>query len=1012
MKRMMRKFGSGVSIILFVSIYLFPAQRMGGSIGGKVVDPQGNALPGVTLTVTGPALQGQRIYVTNETGNFHFYALPPGKDYVLYVEMPGFQNLKRENLLVETGKTIKLYIVLQVSRLEEEIAVVEKSPLVDTGASKTSIRISKDLINNIPIFRDFYNVINFAPGAIPEDDHYYRTSFLSGAAVKDNLYSLDGTVINDPQFMTPMINVNIDLMEEMEIELLGHPVDMPSSGGSYINIISKSGGNDFNGIFTWEYFNKNLQTKILREEELKAAGLTMPSGLNQWSDYSLSLGGPIQKDRFWAFANVRFLKWAQEFDHIDWEQTLASNKRILTQDEVPHQEYNVFGKLSFRFSPSLNFSASHYLTSVKEDLFRLNLIDSLDRSAFPNRERDQNHVFSGWFKWLANQNLHIYAHFGYVYRNLPVLYSQYADPLSPRMYDIYYDAYYNNSSYQQINIKKRINPMLSATIYKESLFGATHEIKFGAEYESAATELDWWRENPFYFHTFRGDRYAYPLTEVPNRSKLFVYTGANAKGGSVQKNLKTRIGLYFQDSITLLERLTLNLGIRFDSSKGAYPVQSHSASADTYGILDVLPGLDEQYADYQIPEMDVLSWENFSPRLGFAYDLFGDNKTSLRASWSRYHETLLIEYFSRLNPLYPQTSEWYWTDTNDNLFPDDEDKYDLLEAAQNPSDIDLEKNLDKEATAPYTDEFALGIERDLGNDLTTGLIFIYRHNRNLFENFNDYGLGLNEAWKGYSPESPFWEKFEFQDPGDDGVFGTDDDIRSYCYAETNDSPGIRNFYYSNVELSFRKYTALQLVLNKRMSHQWQMLASLVWSKAWGNVNGSFEESMGDSNAFNTPNSFIYADGRLDYDRPLIIKIQSSVILPHEYVLSAHFNYCSGIPWNRKVTVFIPEDSRYLYPGRDYTVSTELLGTRRMSSVTTLDLRLEKRFHLTGSINIGGYIDIINALGRSGYSISSNPGGYLNYRDPLNPTFTRYGSYGKYTGVYGRRVVKLSVKLSF
>ncbi|HDR68730.1 MAG TPA: carboxypeptidase regulatory-like domain-containing protein, partial [Bacteroidaceae bacterium] len=150
----------GVLISLSAAVFLYPLQRIHGSINGKVFDPQGNALPGVTITVSGPALQGHMIYVTNETGIFHFSALPPGKSYMLYVEMPGFQNLKRDNLLVETGKTTKLLIVLEVSRLEEEIAITEKSPLVDARTSKTSIRISKDLIRNIPIFRDYYNVVN------------------------------------------------------------------------------------------------------------------------------------------------------------------------------------------------------------------------------------------------------------------------------------------------------------------------------------------------------------------------------------------------------------------------------------------------------------------------------------------------------------------------------------------------------------------------------------------------------------------------------------------------------------------------------------------------------------------------------------------------------------------------------------------------------------------------------------------------------------------------------------
>jgi len=83
MKKSLKILGIGAAILLITWMGVFPLQRIDGSINGKVVDPQGNALPGVTITVTGPALQGQMIYVTNETGIFQFSALPPGKNYVL-----------------------------------------------------------------------------------------------------------------------------------------------------------------------------------------------------------------------------------------------------------------------------------------------------------------------------------------------------------------------------------------------------------------------------------------------------------------------------------------------------------------------------------------------------------------------------------------------------------------------------------------------------------------------------------------------------------------------------------------------------------------------------------------------------------------------------------------------------------------------------------------------------------------------------------------------------------------
>jgi hypothetical protein len=164
--------------------------------------------------------------------------------------------------------------------------------------------------------------------------------------------------------------------------------------------------------------------------------------------------------------------------------------------------------------------------------------------------------------------------------------------------------------------------------------------------------------------------------------------------------------------------------------------------------------------------------------------------------------------------------------------------------------------------------------------------------------------------------------------------------------------------------------------------------------------------------YDTPNSLIFPEGRLDYDRPLNVKIQSTVILPRDFILSGYFSHLSGAPWARSVWVYIPEDKRYLYPGQGYHVITEESGTRRTASLTTLDLRVEKRFRISDSILLGGYIDILNAFGWSGYKIDSDPGGYLDYSDPENPVFKRYSNFGDITAAYGSRVVKISLRLTF
>jgi hypothetical protein len=296
-------------------------------------------------------------------------------------------------------------------------------------------------------------------------------------------------------------------------------------------------------------------------------------------------------------------------------------------------------------------------------------------------------------------------------------------------------------------------------------------------------------------------------------------------------------------------------------------------------------------------------------------------------------------------------------------------------------------------------------------DLSMGLVFTYKRKTNIFEDVNDFGLGKDEVWKGYRPNSPLWQEYTFNDPGDDGEFGTGDDITSSCYAELAGAPPT-HYFLTNVDGAYRKYWAVQLILNKRMSNRWQLLGSITWSKAWGNIGGRYGLSYGASGTFDTPNSFLYDSGRLDYDRPINIKLQSTVILPLDIVLSGYFNHRSGEPWRRQVRVTIPDDPMWKYPADTWTVPTEDNGTRRDPPVTTLDLRIEKRFPLGDFGTIGGYIDIINALGRSGYEIESCPGGEVDYSDPANPTFTNWGAYGHLEEAFGNRVFKVSIRFTF
>ena len=995
-------------------------QKLTGSLTGTVVDSEGNGLPGCTVTLQGPTMQGQQSFVTSETGTFRFPAVPPGSEYTCTFEMPGFKTIVQAGLIISVGKATQISISMELSSLQEEVTVVAESPTVDVKASKTAVNYSKSFIYNMPIARDLYDVLNSIPGSVSEGVSYRRTSFISGGTVRGNQYSVDGVTINDPVVMYPMTNINIDVYEEVEFGLSGHPAEVGISEAGFVNIVTKSGGNEFHGGGTVEFYNEDMQFSLLSDEDLGAVGLKKPTGWNSWKDFSLYLGGPIIKDRIWFFTNARYFNWARDFSHVNWDDTVAAGERVYQLDSAPHKEYNIFGKLTFQIASNVRWMTTYNLTSITEDFYTNRIQNYLDATATQKWDGEVGHTVSSQLNWVLSQDAYLDLRFGYIRRWFPIPYSTQAIADAPRNRDLYYNMYRNTPRYQETYLRKRLNPSATVNIFKDDFLGGNHEIKIGAEYEKTSANWDWWRANPWYFYYREGSIYSYTNSSNDNRGRIYAYISGGSEGASVQGNEMTRWGAFIQDSMTIKNRLTLNLGVRFDTSKGRFPAQQHGATPDPYGVLQSLVGDESPYSEYTIDPMDVLSWTHFSPRVGFSFDVFGDGKTSVKGSWSRYNEYLMIQYYSLANPNYPSTGSWYWVDNNYDELPDPGDSFTNIYLPPDPFDYHLEEEIDLDSTAPYTDEFTLGVETELARDFSVGVNFIYKNKKNLFEDVNDYELGKEEAWKGYRPDSPYWEKFEFLDPGDDGEFNTADDITSYCYAELADAPDT-HYFLTNVVGSYRKYTGLQFIFNKRMSNNWQLLGSVVWSKAWGNLGGRYNASYGASGGFDTPNNWIYSDGRLDYDRPIVIKLQSTVILPYEFVLSGYFNHSSGplyqfstlTSFQRTVDVTIPEDDRYKFPGHEYRlVPTEENGLRRGAPITTLDMRLEKRVRFGDSFSIGAYLDVLNLLGRSGYIIDSNPGGYLDYSDPDNPTFERYGTYGNIEEAYGTRVYKVSLRFTF
>lgn len=984
--------------------------EIGGTLSGRVYDQDNNPFAGVTVVLEGPAFMGQGLFVTDESGSFVFSALPPDDRYSLRVEMPDHESVIYQDLIISIGRSSFLKVILLPSQEYSEKVTTGQATGVDISSAKIASHYSRHMVPNMPLARNLEDVVKALPGSVPEDTALALSFSNSGETEHYRNLAIDGFSQKDPMFSYFVGNINFDAVEEVEMVLSGFDVETGSAQNGFVNIITESGSNDLNfGLFA-EYYDESLQQSLLSEADLAAAGLEPETAQIAGQDYALDFSGPALGDIAWFYTNVRYSRTARNFSHLDWAQTIASEASSYVLDKTPWKSFNVFGKASVRADASIKASVTYNLSYVDEDYYGARLQDNFDLSAFSQRDGELDHLLIAQVNYIADRNFFVDGRIGFALGTTKLRNSRQGDPSMPRLYDGFYDMYAQNSRFEEKFSRQRLNPSVSGSYFTEGFLSARHELKFGGEYEWVSSVWDFWRNNAFMIDYFQGDIYAYPDEENLNRTLLSAYTSGPGERSSMQKSIKNRISAFVRDNLTFKNRFTLSLGIRFDFNRGNSPGQYHVPSADPYDIFSVLPGLGLQYADYITSNFNLPNWMNFSPHAGFAFDVFGNGRLAIKGSYSRNYDDLRLQYMHQVNPLRPQLSSWYWVDVNTDQLPDAEDTYTLLSLADDPATVSLEDRFDNNVSAPYTDDFSIGLEAALGRELTLSAAYIYSHKQNIIGSVNNFGSG-EDAELGYMQDSPYWERLEFTDPGSDGLFGSADDLPAFLYAELAEAP-MQQGYFTNIPGLFSKYSGLHLVLNKRMAHNWQLLASLTWSKSEGNYNISSADPSSLPVGYLTPNDFVLSEGNQYYDRPLNIKIQGAFVFPYSFMLSAYFNYRSGAPWNRTVSVFIPADETYKDPGGLYSVATEAPGSQRANALTTLDLRLEKKFNLSGSSYLGVYLDIINAVGRTGFTVLSDSGGFVDLRDPENPVFTAYPDQGAFAGAYGSRIFKLGLRLVF
>ena len=321
--------------------------------------------------------------------------------------------------------------------------------------------------------------------------------------------------------------------------------------------------------------------------------------------------------------------------------------------------------------------------------------------------------------------------------------------------------------------------------------------------------------------------------------------------------------------------------------------------------------------------------------------------------------------------------------------------------------------VDTNVKATYDDQITLGIDHELFANFKVSLQYMYKKKNNIID---DALYDFNTDQYFYKPDSGYWVPFTTTVPAQDQYPAKT--VTMY-FLKTSAPQLLRKL--TNIPDAYRKYSGLDIVFDKRFANGWQLGGSVTISKTWGNIAGDYNNIWGYAAPGNDANWYVNQDGRLPgEDRNLVIKLFGTFNLPYGILSSFYYNFYTGTPWQRSVTVYAPAawanaNGVDLSRAPSYGVNIEPQGVRRNYTYQNVDFRLEKSFSLGKVGTLSAYLDIYNLLGNYYVNVTQNPGGTWRPTDNnvSTGTWTVGSTYKRVTGISNlSRVFRFSIRYAF
>src|SRR3954467_15017443 len=555
----MKRIVSFVAMLIALAAASANAQVQTGSILVKAVDEQGAVMPGVTVTISSPVLvAGTMTGVTDAGGINRFPSLVPG-NYTVKLELAGFQTLTRENIVVLVGQTTPVDFSMKVASLAENITVTGASPTVDTTSANVNVNLSEQLIQGTPGGRDIWALVEAkVPGLVMSRPDVGGTSgglqgtfSARGTASAQNTSFLNGINVGDPAAIGAAgFYYDFDAFDDIQVSTGAHDITVPTSG-VFLNMITKTGGNRWNGSTTFTYTNENLQGRNDINPNLQKYGFRPNGNTSDFvSDINVAAGGPVVQNKLRFFGAFR-----------DWR--VHQNVAVQNSQTVLDQTNITSGLGNFTWQANQNNRVSAFYS--RQRYSKPNRLLNAATITVPESTVDEEDMFDvgqGLWNSVLGKNLFLDARLGVNKILFPTYFN---GGTNQSITDNATGIIYGNNASQVVRHRNRYQANATAQYYKDRALGGRHEFKFGFDYAHAITRNETTRpDNVQVFYTSANGNF------VPQNVTLFATPQNDATAVNV-------LALFAQDSYSV-KRLTITGGIRFEKLEGYLPEQSSPAS--------------------------------------------------------------------------------------------------------------------------------------------------------------------------------------------------------------------------------------------------------------------------------------------------------------------------------------------------------------------------------------------------------------------------------------------------